>query len=409
MPDEEMRTSNDEAPKTVDEETADVVDDASATPVSEDVELAQRIFDCERDPSNADARAALMAIVEGRNMVATYTAMCERFAWPSDVGTVERMTIANAERLKAIEAKIEDARENLGDVEVRDAMHERATFYATIGSCEKAVEAFEETEGKTTSAGQKLDGAFSLMRMRLGRMELNEVRKLIEKIKDMLEQPGGGDWERKNRLKVYEGLHAAATRNFELATKLFLDSLSTFASYELMTYDDFVFYAVICAVVTLPRTELKAKVIDSPEVLSVLNRLPGLGDFLNALHRCDYRTFMAAFPVVAAQVESNVWLSPHYRYFLREVRVVAYAQYLQSYKSVTVKSMADSFNVSEDFIDRELSHFIVAGRLNCKIDKVSGVLQTNRPDLKNSLYQTLIKDGDALLNNVSKLSRVIDL
>jgi len=65
--------------------------------------------------------------------------------------------------------------------------------------------------------------------------------------------------------------------------------------------------------------------------------------------------------------------------------------------------------VSEDFIDRELSHFIVNGRLNCKIDKVDGVLQTNRPDLKNSLYQSLIKDGDALLNNVSKLSRVIDL
>ena len=65
--------------------------------------------------------------------------------------------------------------------------------------------------------------------------------------------------------------------------------------------------------------------------------------------------------------------------------------------------------MSEDFIDRELSHFIVNGRLTCKIDRVDGVLQTNRPDLKNSLYQSLIKDGDALLNNVSKLSRVIDL
>ena len=82
---------------------------------------------------------------------------------------------------------------------------------------------------------------------------------------------------------------------------------------------------------------------------------------------------------------------------------------MQSYKSVTVSSMAESFNVSDDFIDRELSHFIVSGRLNCKIDKVSGVLQTNRPDMKNALYQSLIKDGDALLNRVQKLSRVIDM
>ena len=127
---------------------------------------------------------------------------------------------------------------------------------------------------RQASVGQKMDGAFAMMRVRFSRLELQEVKKLIAKIKELLDQPGGGDWERKNRLKVYEGLYSAATRDFETATKLFLDSLSTFTSYELLSYDDFVFYTVICAVVTLPRTELKAKVIDSPEILSVLNRLP---------------------------------------------------------------------------------------------------------------------------------------
>eukprot|EP00958_Prasinococcus_capsulatus_P020230 scaffold2591_cov417-Prasinococcus_capsulatus_cf.AAC.4 len=36
---------------------------------------------------------------------------------------------------------------------------------------------------------------------------------------------------------------------------------------------------------------------------------------------------------------------------------------------------------------RELSRFIAVGRLNCKIDKVAGVVETNRPDAKNALYQ----------------------
>ena len=376
--------------------------------IDEDVDLAQKMYDHERARDD-ESREAVLAIVRKREMATTMEELCERFGWTRDEGAVKRMREANERRLREIDAKIEDAKENLGDVEVRDAMYERARFYASVGECEKACEAYEETEEKTASVGQKMDGAFAMMRVRFSRLELQEVKKLIAKIKELLDQPGGGDWERKNRLKVYEGLYSAATRDFETATKLFLDSLSTFTSYELLSYDDFVFYTVICAVVTLPRTELKAKVIDSPEILSVLNRLPGLGDFLNALHKCDYRTFMSAFPIVASYVEKSVWVNPHFRYFLREVRVVAYAQYLQSYKSVTVKSMADSFNVSEDFIDRELSHFIVNGRLNCKIDRVDGVLQTNRPDLKNSHYQSLIKDGDALLNNVSKLSRVIDL
>jgi 26S proteasome regulatory subunit N7 len=385
----------------------DGVPDA-VVPLDEDLDLAQRVFDYERTRDDA-VKEGIMDELKRRNMLSMYVGLCEKFSWAREEAVESAMGTANASAKDAIEAKIADAIENLGDVEVRDAMWERSGFYASIGEREKAFVGYEETEAKTASIGQKMDGVFAVMRLRFASLDLAAVKVLIAKIKDMLEQPGGGDWERKNRLKVYEGLYCAATRDFSKATTLFLESLSTFTTYELLSYENYIFYTVVCAVVSLPRTELKAKVIDSPEVLSVLNRLPGLGDFLNALHKCDYRTFMSAFPVVAAEVEKSVWLNPHYRYFLREVRVVAYAQYLQSYKSVTVSSMAESFNVSDDFIDRELSHFIVSGRLNCKIDKVSGVLQTNRPDMKNALYQSLIKDGDALLNRVQKLSRVIDM
>jgi 26S proteasome regulatory subunit N7 len=56
-----------------------------------------------------------------------------------------------------------------------------------------------------------------------------------------------------------------------------------------------------------------------------------------------------------------------------------------------------------------LSRFIAAGRLNCKVDKVGGVIETNRPDTKNAQYQSVIKQGDHLLNRIQKLSRVINL
>ena len=53
-------------------------------------------------------------------------------------------------------------------------------------------------------------------------------------------------------------------------------------------------------------------------------------------------------------------------------------QFLDSYKSVTLDSMAQSFGVSVDFIDQELADFIVSNRLTAKIDKVAGVVETNR-------------------------------
>jgi 26S proteasome regulatory subunit N7 len=108
-------------------------------------------------------------------------------------------------------------------------------------------------------------------------------------LKDFLEAPGGGDWERKNRLKVYEGLHAMATRDFKAAATLFLDSLSTFGATELCTYNDFVFYTVVTAIVALDRVALKQHVVDAPEILAVLGEMPHLELFLNGLYTCKYK------------------------------------------------------------------------------------------------------------------------
>ena len=53
-------------------------------------------------------------------------------------------------------------------------------------------------------------------------------------------------------------------------------------------------------------------------------------------------------------------------------------QFLESYKSVTLESMASAFDVSAGYLDSELVDFICAGRLHAKIDKVAGVIETNR-------------------------------
>ena len=77
----------------------------------------------------------------------------------------------------------------------------------------------------------------------------------------------GGDWERKNKLKVYQGLLALALRDFKSAADFLLDSIATFTSHELFDYKTCVFYAVVSAMVALDRVELKKRVVDSPEVL----------------------------------------------------------------------------------------------------------------------------------------------
>ncbi len=55
----------------------------------------------------------------------------------------------------------------------------------------------------------------------------------------------------------------------------------------------------------------------------------------------------------------------------------------------------------------ELSLFIAAGRLDCIIDKVAGLVITNPPDQRNLEYCELMKDSDALLAKMQKLGRIL--
>mmetsp|Transcript_223 Transcript_223/g.728 ORF Transcript_223/g.728 Transcript_223/m.728 type:complete len:398 (-) Transcript_223:98-1291(-) len=375
------------------------------------LELAQKRFLYRTTELEGVDRAALkveiLSEITKNEQSHLYKFICTELGWEQDATLLQSMLDSNAKHLAEVEEKIKDAEENLGESEVREALLAKANFLANIGDKEAAFAAFEATEGKTVAMGQKMDLMFSILRMQIFFNEWHGVKASIDKTKRLFEE--GGDWERKNRLKVYESLYLMSTRNFKQAADLFLESIATFTTYELFTYNNSIFYTVLTSMISLDRVSLKKKVVDAPEILTVIDQIPNLADFLNSFYSCDYKKFFQSFADISEQIRGDMYLNPHFKYYVREIRVLAYAQFLESYKSVTIQSMADSFGVSIPFLDSELSNFIVAGRLNAKIDTVEGVVETNRPDAKNSLYQQAIKQGDMLLNNIQKLSKVIDM
>lgn len=105
------------------------------------------------------------------------------------------------EELKRLDDKIKDAEENLGDVEVRDAIFEKATYYQKIKDNDNAVKTYELALKKSVGVSKKLEVQFALLHMYLELRDLNKIKEAIEKCKQFLEE--GGDWERKNKLKVF--------------------------------------------------------------------------------------------------------------------------------------------------------------------------------------------------------------
>ena len=55
----------------------------------------------------------------------------------------------------------------------------------------------------------------------------------------------------------------------------------------------------------------------------------------------------------------------------------------------------------------EISRFIANARLHARIDRVNGIVETTRPSLKSAQYDTVVRQGDVLLNEVQRLSKVL--
>ncbi|KAL1866245.1 hypothetical protein VTK73DRAFT_4834 [Phialemonium thermophilum] len=385
---------------------------------------------------------------------------------PWDDALYERLKEDNDRELDEYQKEEEEAVEKAGDTEVMAARGKRAEFWARVGDKEKAISAYEDLLEKTGILGTKIDLELAIIRMGLFYGDKILVKKHIERSKTMVES--GGDWDRRNRLKAYEGLYLLTVRSYNLAAPLLLDSLSTFTSYELCTYSNLVVYSVLAGSVSLKRVDFKSKVVDAPEIRAILgdgeDKLlalsgaisagPGadadmedaetapaaarkaavnlttlgsstdqpeaemavdfspLAQLVSSLYNGRYKLFFQALALVEEQfLTQDRYLQEHKNWFIREMRLRAYQQLLQSYRVVGLESMANDFGVTVDYLDRDLAKFIAAGRIACTIDRVAGkgVIETNRPDDKNKQYQDVVRQGDQLITKLQKYGQAVRL
>ncbi|GAB5367757.1 hypothetical protein AAMO2058_001258600 [Amorphochlora amoebiformis] len=349
-----------------------------------------------------EAKGKIMGIIKEAAMAPYYEYVCEAAGWRKDKKLLATMQEKNKETLKTLEAKIADSKKNAGETEVRDAEVALAQHFSKIGDKKVALEKLKEVMDNTVGTGQKIDLSFLIIRMGMAFNDIKLVKEYIDNAKNLVEK--GGDWERRNLLKVYEASFLVRIRSFKEAADLFIESVATFTCTAMYPYERLIFYTVVSSIISLDRISLRKKVVRSPEILQVTEDMPKVKQLIQSLHTCKYNELFAVLVDISKMLKRDRYFAPHCGWWLREMRIVAYSQFLRSYRSVTMKSMAETFGVGIGFLDKELSRFISAKRVNCKIDQVNLVIETNRPDAKNAQYNEIVTKGDALLARIQKLA-----
>ena len=144
---------------------------------------------------------------------------------------------------------------------------------------EKAIEAQQLALEKTAGLGSRIDIVLTLVRIGFFFGDNQLISTNLSKADEFVET--GGDWDRRNRLKVYRGLHLLSIRQFKNASALLIDALSTFTATELLSYNDFVSLTVISGTLTLNRVDLKKKA----RLFSIIQSLEHQADLKTSDHQ----------------------------------------------------------------------------------------------------------------------------
>lgn len=172
------------------------------------------------------------------------------------------------------------------------------------------------------------------------------------------------------------------SKDFAKVADLYTKAIPTFTSFSVFSLNDLVKYAVISAIMCLPRSAIKKYLVEVSDVEIALLEMPVLQRLLRSFDECLYHEFFQSLLQLEGILKKDPYVRPHAAFVIGVLRLRAYLQFLDSFKwrekcvgmmrSCTLQSMAESFGVSTEFINSELAHFISDGQIHAKIDRVRG-------------------------------------
>ena len=312
------------------------------------------------------------------------------------------------EKLAKADEKIENAQQNEGDLEIRDAFLEKAEIYFeakdNINFRECILKALEKAVGNS----KKLELNMMIMNNFYHERNFEKFLEFLKICQGLTDD--SLDWEKKNKLAIYEGVSHILKRNLPSAAEILLNSVNTFNSPEIMSFKELVKYAVLLGLLSLHRKDIHEKIIQSSEVWSVLKENKLLSDFTNAIYENKYSTFFPLLIDVNSEISmTDFLLSRHRSHLLKRARIVIFSLFLESYKTVKMVKMAQSFGISIEFLDKELSEMISQKYINCKIDKVNLIVDSVFVDKRSNTYKEIEKEGDFLIERMHKLIKVAEI
>lgn len=126
-------------------------------------------------------------------------------------------------------------------------------------------------------------------------------------------------------------------RDFARVAELYAKAIPTFSAFSVFSLNDLVKYATIIGIMHLSRPDLKSYLVEQSDVEIALMDMPVLHTLLHSFHDCNYSQLFLSLLDLESILKEDPYLHKSLSLIIEKLRLKAYQQYLDSFKSYVLR------------------------------------------------------------------------
>ncbi|KAF3039445.1 hypothetical protein E8E11_001837 [Didymella keratinophila] len=300
-----------------------------------------------------------------------------------------------------LEHELKSYKNNLIKESIRMGTEDLGHFFYDTGDYSNSHKSYMKMRESCTSNKHLADMTLRLVYVSVAQKSWLTVQSNLAKV-DAAQLKGEDKSKLEPIVSACTGLAHMAVGNFKEAATNFLGTLPTFLTTEpaagitwqkeVISGNDVAVYGGLCALASMDRSELQAKVLGNSEFRNFLELEPHIRQAINLFCNSKYSACLDVLEGYRSDYLLDVYLSKVLNTVYGRIRTKSIVQYFIPFSCVTLDEMSSKFPATgNSTIEDELEHMINDKTLEARIDLVDRLLISPPTNPRHDVHANALK------------------
>eukprot|EP00295_Goniomonas_pacifica_P030932 CAMPEP_0175963292 /NCGR_PEP_ID=MMETSP0108-20121206/36940_1 /TAXON_ID=195067 ORGANISM="Goniomonas pacifica, Strain CCMP1869" /NCGR_SAMPLE_ID=MMETSP0108 /ASSEMBLY_ACC=CAM_ASM_000204 /LENGTH=434 /DNA_ID=CAMNT_0017291177 /DNA_START=13 /DNA_END=1317 /DNA_ORIENTATION=+ len=325
-----------------------------------------------------------------------------------DAEWVERTTKANQKALESMDFEFQQAKTKQVREYTRMGYNNFGQHHYECGNLQEALRCYTRTRDYSSSGKHVVEMCLNVIRVAI---ECNMFTHVTTYVTKAEQTPEPLEPLVAAKLGASSGLALLDQNKYSAAATVFLGlGVDLGSEYnEVISLQDIATYGTLCALATLDRAELRAKVVESASFKQLIELVPMVREVAHSFHASNYAQALSLLDKMKGDLLMDMHLSAHVEDLYTKVRNRALVQYCSPFLSVRLSTMAEALNTNPTELSKELAQLIMAGDIKARIDGHNKILYAREEDVRGTTFTEALEAGEAYVRATKALLLRVEL